>query len=290
MESLSHAYVQTNGIRLHYVIAGQGPLVILLHGFPEFWYEWRHQIPVLAKHFTVVAPDLRGYNDSDKPTKVNDYRLSVVEEDIVGLIHSLGHKKAYVVGHDWGGAVAWRLALDHPEVVEKLAILNSPHPQMFAKAMAKFEQVRKAWYMLFFQLPFLPELLIQLNLKSALRLIMQKKAKNKKAITDSDIDQYVAALRKPHAIASALNYYRAAFRNRTKESHLKGKKIEAPTLLLWGLNDPVLGKNLTEGMEPLFDSSFQVHYIENCSHWVNEEQPEEVNEALLQFLKQHTDL
>lgn len=290
MESLTHAFIQTNGIRLHYVIAGQGPLVVLLHGFPEFWYEWRHQIPVLAKHYTVVAPDLRGYNESDKPFNVDDYRLSVVEEDVVGLIQGLGHEKAFIVGHDWGGAVAWRLALDHPEVVEKLAILNSPHPSVFAKAIAKFQQVRKAWYMLFFQLPFLPELLIKMNLKAALRLIMQKKARNKNAITDDDIDQYVAALRKPQAIASALNYYRAAFRNRTKEISVKGKKIDAPTLLLWGLNDPVLGKELTEGMESLFNNSYKVHYLKNCSHWVNEEQPDEVNKALLHFLKPHTDL
>lgn len=285
MAELKHAFIQTNGIRLHYVTAGKGPLVVLLHGFPEFWYEWRHQIPLLAKHFTVVAPDLRGYNESDKPSKVADYRLSVVEEDIVGLIHELGHEKALIVGHDWGGAVAWRLALDHPEVVKKLVILNSPHPQMFAKAMAKFKQVRKVWYMLFFQLPFLPELLIKINLKAALRFIMQKKARNKSAITDADIDQYVAALRKPHAIASALNYYRAAFRNRKKETSLKGKKIDAPTLLLWGLNDPVLGKDLTEGMDPLFNTTCEVHYLKNCSHWVNEEQPEEVSKELLAFLR-----
>jgi pimeloyl-ACP methyl ester carboxylesterase len=276
MEEIKHCFVKTNGIKLHYVTAGKGPLLILLHGFPEFWYTWRHQIPALAKHFQVVAPDLRGYNDSDKPPHVSDYKLSTVTQDIVGLIKALGHKKAHIVGHDWGGAVGWDMAVHHPEVIDHLVILNSPHPVNFARGMKKWKQLRKAWFMFYFQIPMIPEFFLKMSLKSTLRWMFQG------VVTEKDINAYTKALEKPGALKAALNYYRATLRYRPKQA--ARTKISVPTLLIWGENDRALGIELTYGMEPLFSNSFAIEYIPHCGHFVNEQEPELVNRLLLDFL------
>lgn len=278
---LQHAFVQTNGIRMHYVTAGKGPLLILLHGFPQFWYSWRHQIPVLAEKFQVVAPDLRGYGDTDRPPHTADYRLSEVSKDIAGLIQALGHTKARIVGHDWGGATAWRLAMDQPQLVERLAILNSPHPRLFQKALrSNFTQMKKSWYIFFFQLPAFPELLFKMDPRGNLKKILRGMKRD--TFSDKDLETYLQAIQKPGAFKAALNYYRAAFRSSLSER--KMEKIAAPTLIIWGEEDKALGKELTEGMEPLFSAPFRIAYIPNCSHWVQEEEPETVNRLLLEFL------
>lgn len=292
MTELKHETVQVNGIKMHYVTAGKGPLVILLHGFPQFWYSWRHQIPALAERFQVVAPDLRGYGDTDKPPNVSDYRASEITADIVGLIKALGKDKAHIVGHDWGGSMAWRLAIDHPENVDRLVVLNSPHPKMMGKALSSnFTQMRKSWYIFFFQLPYLPELMLRKDVKKLMKGLLCGKAIRKGTFTDEDIQQYTTAFEKPDVIPAALNYYRAAFRERFKGKETgkteekRDKRIAAPTLLIWGEGDTALGKELTYGMEPLFKGPFRIEYVPNCSHWVHEEQPERVNDLLLEFLK-----
>lgn len=283
-----HKFSQVNGIRMHYVSAGDGDPVVLLHGFPQFWYAWRHQIPALAKHFKVIVPDLRGYGKTDKPAKVADYRADIIASDIADLIRALGYKKAHIAGHDWGGAIAWNIALKHPEVVDRLAVLNCPYPILFSKALkSNFHQIRKSWYIFFFQIPCIPELVFKLFGKSIIKAAMRGNAIRKEAFTDEDLEQYLSAMQEPGAFTAALNYYRAAFRSRlhVKKSDGKKKKIAAQTLLIWGEKDSVLGKELTYGMDPFFSGSLDIHYIPNCSHWVNEEQPDLVNSLLIQHFK-----
>jgi pimeloyl-ACP methyl ester carboxylesterase len=160
---LKHAFVEVAaGVRLHYVEAGTGPLVVLLHGFPEFWFSWRHQLPALANAgFRVVAVDQRGYNLSDKPRGLDAYRTSVLAQDVARVIERLGVDRASVVGHDWGGGIAWTFAMGYPERLDRLAILNAPHPGTFVRHLGSPRQLRKSWYLFFFQLPWLPEVLLR---------------------------------------------------------------------------------------------------------------------------------
>ena len=173
----SHHQAIVNGVRLHYVEAGEGPLVVLLHGFPEFWYAWRDQIPALAAAgYRVVAPDMRGYNLSEKPPGVTSYRLEHLTADVAALIRQLGAERATVVGHDWGGAVAWQLPVFHPEVVERLAVLNAPHPGALLRELRTLEQLRRSWYIAFFQLPWLPELALRAGDAALLRRMLRQDA------------------------------------------------------------------------------------------------------------------
>ncbi|HTL90079.1 MAG TPA: alpha/beta hydrolase, partial [Leptolyngbya sp.] len=202
-----HQFVEANQVRLHYVTQGEGDLVLLLHGFPEFWYSWRYQIPALARHFKVVVPDLRGYNDSEKPE--SGYDLDTLSADIRSLIDRLGYDRAHVVGHDLGGAIAWRLAQKFPNSLDRLALLSAPHPQRFAKdLLSNFDQFRRSWYVLAFQVPNLPEWLIQSNLKAFVQNMFQEQAVRKGAFAQEQIQKYQTALQKPGAIAAAMNYYR----------------------------------------------------------------------------------
>ncbi|MFD1730552.1 alpha/beta fold hydrolase [Deinococcus malanensis] len=164
--------IRVNGVRLHYVEAGPaaGPLVVLLHGFPEYWRAWEHQIGPLARAgFRVVAPDMRGYNLSEKPQDIEAYRVQTLQEDIAKLIRALGAGRAHVVGHDWGGIVAWQLAIRQPEAVDRLVILNAPHPGAARRGMKHPEQLKRSWYVYLFQLPVLPELLLERFGRWALR-------------------------------------------------------------------------------------------------------------------------
>ena len=287
IDSWNHEQVEANGIRFHCVTAGQGPLVLLLHGFPQFWYAWRHQIPALASRFKVVAPDLRGYADTEKPPRVADYRTGILAADVAGLVKAFGYEKAHVVGHDWGGAVAWTTALEQAQVVDKLAVLNCPHPLVLGKALrSNLRQLGRSWYMFFFQIPLLPELVFRLAPQQVVERMFRRMTIRKDTFNDEDLRQFRAALEKPGALTAAINYYRATFRNISalRELERSAPKIGAPTLLIWAENDVALGKELTYGMEPLFSGPFRVEYVPQCSHWVNEEQPERVNQLLLDFL------
>jgi pimeloyl-ACP methyl ester carboxylesterase len=282
-----HELVEANGIRFHCVTAGDGPLVLLLHGFPQFWYGWRHQIPALASRFKVVAPDLRGYNDTTKPPRVADYRTGVLAGDVARLVRAFGYEKAHLVGHDWGGGVVWTTALQHPQVVAKLAVLNCPHPALFMKALrSNLRQLGRSWYIFFFQIPAIPELVFRLFPQRIVERTFRGLAIRKETFTDEDLRHFRKALEKPGALTAAINYYRATFRNFTaiRELERAPEVIGAPTLLIWAENDAALGRELTYGMEPLFGGPFRIHYVPECSHWVNEEQPELVNRLLLEFL------
>lgn len=273
--------IQANGLKFHCIVEGDGPLVLLLHGFPQFSYAWRHQIPPLAKHFKVVAPDLRGYGSSDRPEGVENYAMHHLTEDIVGIIKAFGYEKAHVVGHDWGGAIAWRLAQEHPEVIDKLVILNAPFPQIYLKAIrTNFSQMRKSWYLYFFQLPAIPEALFKWRSKQIVRDILQKTGAKPGTFSDEDLRKYTEALEKPGAFKATLSYYRAVAR--AKPIHGDGKVV-VPTLVIWGEKDQALGKDLTIGLDKYLTKESKIIYLP-ASHWVMEEEPQQVTDLLLDFL------
>ena len=284
-DALKHGSAYVNGVRLHYVTQGAGPLLVLLHGFPEFWYSWRYQIPALAKHFTVVAPDMRGYNESDKPNGVANYHIDRLTGDVGGLIQAFHTERAVIVGHDWGGGVAWAFAANYPHMTQQIVVLNCPHPGAFQKALKENrQQLRRSWYLFYFQLPWLPELGLRLFRRRFIEQAFRGMAARKEAFPEEDLYKYAEALRIPGSARAAINYYRAAFRHRLRSGVLHLPQISSPTLLIWGEEDMALGKELTYDMDEYFSGRFEIKYIPKCGHWVQQEQPELVNQYLLDFL------
>ncbi|MFL5826774.1 MAG: alpha/beta fold hydrolase [Thermoleophilaceae bacterium] len=279
------AYAEVNGIRLHYVEQGEGPLVMLLHGFPEFWYSWRKQIDALGNAgFRVVAPDMRGYNLSDKPPGVKAYDTDLLAADIAGLIRERGEERALLAGHDWGATVAWEMAMNQPEVVQRLAILNGAHPRRLQKAFrSKPTQLIKSWYFFAFQIPWLPERIEGLGRHRSLR----NRFDNAKpgAFTQEDIDRYVEAWSQPGALTGQINYYRAAVRQSPKESEARLKPVQAPTRVIWGEKDRYLERDLAEPERADVPNLEQVIRLPDASHWVQQDEPERVSELLVEFFK-----
>ena len=281
-ETWRHRDIMTNGIRMHYVTQGAGPLIVLLHGFPEFWYSWRYQLPVLAEQgYRVVALDLRGYNDTDKPR--TGYDVATLLRDIQGLMHGLGYAKAVIIGHDWGGALAWAFAIRYPQMTERLIVLNAPHPGAFARELRTFNQLRKSWYMFFFQLPWLPEWGLTRNHANAIGSILRESAVQKEAFTEDIIAKYREAMSKPGAMAAALKYYRQLLRSFPQQRPDEQVHVSVPTLLIWGEQDSALGIELTLGLEQWVDN-LHIEYISDSGHWVQQEQPEKVNTLMVDFL------
>lgn len=285
-EALEHCTVTVNGAELHYVTAGSGPLVVLLHGFPEFWYSWRHQIMPLAASHTVVAVDQRGYNTSSKPAGVGAYALWHLVEDLRALVVHLGYDRATIVGHDWGGVVAWSFAMRHPGMVERLAILNLPHPQLFRKALkTNIRQIGRSWYAGAFQVPHLPEWLMQQNDYAALVGALTNTVKRPNTFSAADLAEYRQAWAQPGALTAMVNWYRAAARyGGTFYKSLISQCVHMPTLLIWGTNDLALGQELTYGTER-YATDLRVRYLNGISHWVQQEAPDQVNAALLPFVR-----
>ena len=279
-------FVEVNGLRLHYVSQGQGPLALLLHGFPEFWYSWRHQLPFLARKFLTVAPDLRGYNTSDKPRGVKHYLLEELMGDARGLIQTFGEGKATVIGHDWGGVIALNLAAFYPESVERLVIMNAPHVLAYLRELRRNPKQRKmSRYVFYFQVPGLPERTIRRSDFQALERIFSRWVYRKESFTPEDIRKFKQAMGQPGCLTAAINYYRGLFRDPSALRRLRNyPKIEAPTLIIWGENDRALSRELIEGLDPYFTTPPQIRTIPRCSHWVQQEQPERVNELLGEFL------
>ena len=279
-----HEYMISNGIKLHYVTQGSGPLMLMLHGFPEFWYSWRHQIPEFAKDYKVVALDLRGYNESDKPQEQSAYVMTEFIKDVEGVIKGLGYDRCVLVGHDWGGAIAWSFAYAHPELLERLIILNLPHPAKFAEGLRTPQQLLRSWYAFFFQLPLLPELALQAIDYAIIGKIFTEMAINKNAFTSADIEAYKDAAARRGALTAMINYYRHVFFSLGQR---QWGILDVPTLMIWGEEDTALGKELTYGTEA-YVRDFQIKYIPNCSHWVQHEQPELVNQYMREFLESGT--
>jgi pimeloyl-ACP methyl ester carboxylesterase len=301
MKAVTHGYANVNGIRLHYAESGSGDsLVILLHGFPEFWYSWRHQLIALAANYHVVAPDLRGYNLSDKPSRVEDYRIEVLVEDVVGLIQHFGVEEAAIVAHDWGASVAWALAQKYPGRVSKLAVLQVP-PAAVWRANMSLRQFLRSWYMFFFQLPRIPEWAIGRNGFAALDKTFTETVARKGAFNDAEIELYKEALRQPGAVTAAVNYYRANVRRVMSQRTARGTperdgeatsdqgttgdgRIRVPTLFVFGEQDFAILPATVAGIEKYVDAPYRELRIADSGHWVQNEAAEEVNAALIEFL------
>lgn len=281
-ETWTHHTISTNGINMHYVTQGAGPLLILLHGFPEFWYSWRHQIPVLAAHgYRVVAPDLRGYNDTDKPK--SGYDIPTLLRDIAGLITALGEERAIIVGHDWGGILAWQFAIDYPHMTVKLIGLNAPHPAAMMRELRSFAQMRKSWYIFFFQLPWLPEYWLSKNNAHEVGRMLRGAAWKKEIFPREETAKYQQVMSRPGAVRAALSYYRQLMRRGQRAYRNRNLQVVAPTLLIWGEKDVALDIALTYDLDP-WVPNLQIKRISDSGHWVQQEQPELVNQYMLAFL------
>jgi epoxide hydrolase 4 len=280
-----------NGIRFHALASGpeDGSLVVLLHGFPELARSWRHQLPALgAAGYRAVAPDMRGYGDTDLQ---GPYDVGTLVRDVTGLVEGLGRERTVVVGHDWGGAVAWAVAARHPELVEGLVAINCPPASALAHAMRHSRgQLRKSWYILFFQLPWLPERRMAADGAAVVARALVGGSHRRDAWPREELDAYRAAFARPGRAKAAIDWYRASFRQivRPPRSRSPSRRVAAPTLVLWGVEDRFLGRELvapdvlrrvlTEGNVP------EVVFIEDAGHFVQNEMPDRVNEELLRWL------
>ena len=277
-------FIKTNGIQLHTVMAGpkSGPPFILLHGFPETWRCWIKQIPALAQAgCRVIVPDQRGYNLSDKPEGIKAYRIEELVEDICGLIDALEYEKVNLVGHDWGALVAWMLAIKYPQRLHRLGIINVPHPAVMRRFLLRdFEQMRRSLYAMFFQLPWLPEIVLRAdNWRVAATGICRSSKPN--AFTDEDIEKYKEAWSQPDAMTAMLNWYRAAVWYRPEITN--DMRVQVRTLMLWGVNDLALTYRMAR---PSIDycNEGNLVFFPDATHWVQREEAEEVNRHLLEFV------
>ncbi len=279
---LRHRFVEANGVRFHCVEAGDGPLVLLLHGFPEFWYSWRRQLGPLSDRFHVVAPDLRGYNLTDKPAE--GYQIRDLAADVDALIGALGADRARVVGHDWGGAVAWATAMWSPERVERLAILNAPHPAAYFRELRRNpRQWLKSWYIGVFQIPRLPEWLLGRRRCAGIARMLRSSATRSDVFSQDDLAAYRRAMCRPGALTATLAYYRALGRTRPGELRRQVHPIQAPTLVIWGQRDVALAPQLADDLDRWAPRT-RVERVPDAGHWVHHERPELVNDLLRDFL------
>jgi len=273
-----------NGVTLHVAETGpeNGPVVMLLHGFPEFWYGWRHQIDALAgAGYRVIAPDQRGYNTSDRPNGVAAYDLDRLADDVIALADGLGEARLHIIGHDWGAAVAWWIAIRHPHRLERFAALSAPHPAVWVDAMRNHPvQRRKSGYVKAFRIPFLPELLMRRRNFKVLAAALRE-GKRPEACADGDLERYREAWAMPGALTGMVNWYRALLA-RTWDPQRMGR-IAVPALIVWGNDDKYGVHDLAERSSALCDSASIVYL--NASHWVQHDDPERVNALLLDFLR-----
>jgi pimeloyl-ACP methyl ester carboxylesterase len=283
--------IGVGGVELHCVVAGApgDPPVVLLHGFPEFWYGWRHQLGPLAREFRVVAPDLRGYNLSDRPTGVAAYDLARLRADVIGLVDAVGPGSARLVGHDWGGVIAQSVARHAPGAVDRLVVANAPYPGRLREQFG-LRQVLRSWYGLAVQLPAVPERLLAVRGYALLRRAVVAQATVADAFTHADLERYRASWDRPGALAAMLGYYRAFGRRQLRITttnrggpRATDRPVAAPTLLLWGERDPALGRGVREVLERRLEPE-RVERYPNASHWLHLEYPERVTEELLAFL------
>jgi pimeloyl-ACP methyl ester carboxylesterase len=281
---LEYSYVETNGIRLHVVQAGpqSGIPVVLLHGFPEFWYGWRKQIPVLVEAgCRVIVPDQRGYNLSDKPKGVKNYRVEELVNDIVGLMDALDYEKVNLVGHDWGAMVAWILASQHPERLHRLGIMNAPHPAVMRRFLLRdLEQIRRSWYVFLFQLPWLPEAGMRAENWHGAERVLRGSGKIH-TFTNEDIEKYKEAWSQPGAMAAMINWYRAAARYGTQMPD--NPRVKVPTLMMWGMKDFALSHRMARpSMDYVEEGNLML--FPDATHWVHLDAAEEVNHYLMDFI------
>ena len=286
---MQNAVIETNNIKLHVLTDGSetGPSVVLLHGFPEFHYGWRKQIPALANAgFRVIVPDQRGYNLSDKPKGISAYDVDILAKDIIGLLDHFGIEKTFLVGHDWGAVVAWTLALNHPERFKKLAILNVPHPDVMTRfILENAEQRKRSWYVFFFQIPFFVEWVLRRNnFRNMARMLVGSGRKS--TFSADDLLEYKKAWSQTGALTGMVNWYRAVFWRSLKYAFQQNKipmrQVQVPTLMLWGKRDVALSHEMVNPSIALCDQGEAVLF-EKATHWVQHDEADEVNRRLIQF-------
>ena len=279
LNSIQEKYVKVNNVTLHTIIIGEGRPLILLHGFPDFWYGWKSVIPYLKDKFKLIIPDMRGYNLSDKPKGIHNYKISYLIADIKGLIEVLGLEKPFIAGHDWGGIVAWVFAEKYPEIIEKLIILNSPHPKIFASLLRTNEAQQKASFYIFqFNKPRGEQFLFRDDFKW-LQQALFGTLENKNALDDFDKKQYMTAWSQPNAIINGVNYYKA----NPRFDDFTGI-IKVPTLVVHGMKDTALLPVILEGLEK-FVKDVMIYKIPNSSHWVMHEDPQLISAKFIEFLE-----
>jgi len=282
----AESYAELPGLRMHFVTCGEpgNEPVLLLHGFPEFWYSWRFQMPALAAEgYFAIAPDQRGYNLTDKRPP---YDIETLVGDLVGLLDHLGIGRCHVVGHDWGGVTAWSLASFHPDRVKSLTTMNAPHPNAYLDAVKSLSsQLFKSWYIYMFQIPRFPEWILSRNNYAAIRRIFAQVPAE--YMTPEDVEHYVAAMARPGALSAAIGWYRAVpGQTRKHGGSLPNPRIEVPTLVLWGEQDFALDVACNKTLDR-YVPDLRVEYLPEASHWVQIDHPEAVNESLLSFLAEH---
>jgi epoxide hydrolase 4 len=280
---IRHDRVHADGVTLHVARAGDGPAVVLLHGFPENWRSWRKQIsPLVAAGFSVWAPDLRGYNLSERPTARGAYHLRHLVADVSALVRATGSEAAHIVGHDWGGIIGWAFAGRHPEQTRRLVVMNAPHMRPYLATVWRSQQSLRSWYVLFFQLPSLPERVLSAGRFRLIRELFRRTPARHGTFSEDDIDLYVAALARPGALTAALAYYRDNLRGDGLRQAASAS-IGAETLVIWGDRDPALSTLLLNGLERVVPR-LSIHRIPDAGHWVQNEAPDEVNRVLVDFL------
>lgn len=277
-------YVQANGLTFEVAQAGEGDrLALLLHGFPELHYSWRHQIESLVDQgYRVWAPNMRGYGGSAKPRGWREYRLDILIEDVGALIDASGASEVVLVGHDWGAIVAWHFAIRRLRPLARLVIMNVPHPLCARRAGRHWWQLKKSWYILFFQIPWLPEWLLQRAKASAIGRVFRDNAVNKERFADSDLTIYRAAAMRPGALTAMINYYRAMLRM-PDYGEVGDGRVDIPTLVVWGEQDFAIDIRCLDGLEQ-YVSNLTLRRFEEASHWVQQDIPQAVNEALKGWL------
>ena len=292
MSDITTRFVTANGMRFAVDEAGAGDAVALcLHGFPEGKFSWRHQLPALAAMgWHAVAPDLRGYGESSRPAEVAAYRMKHLVADAAALFDAYGARRRLLVGHDWGAGIAWAFAIRNARPLDGLVIMNVPHPDVFRAVLKRsWAQRRRSWYMAFFQLPKLPEMLLTAGDARAIGRMFSGMAVDKSAFPPEVLRHYRDNAMRPGAMTAMINYYRA---NATEfgRSAAPTPRISVPTLMVWGEADAALGLELTDGYGPYVDD-FTLERLPRVSHWVQQEAPAEVNARLTAWLRRkHLDL
>lgn len=284
-------FIRINGVDLHVLTDGleNGIPVILLHGFPEFHFGWRKQLPALVEAgYRVIIPDQRGYNLSDKPRGISAYNVDTLARDVIGLFDHFGIHKARLVGHDWGAIVAWTVALNFPKQLEKLAILNVPHPDVMLRfILENAEQRKKSWYVFFFQIPFLAEwVLSRMGYRNMMRMLIGSGRKS--TFQHGDLEEYKKAWSQPGALTAMLNWYRSIFNHSLRYFFQRNKaplrRVKVPTLILWGKNDVALSHEMVQPSLELCDNGKAVLF-EKATHWVQHDEADAVNKNLIEFLR-----
>lgn len=276
-----HKRIRANGIEFHVALAGDdaAPLLLCLHGFPECWYSWRHQLRGLAHLFLVAAPDLRGYGETDKPP--SGYGIRTLAADAAALVHALGRERAILVGHDWGGLIAYAAAALHPAGFERLVVLNCPHPAAVGRAFRSLDQLRRSWYIFAIQVPGLFDWRLAKDDASIIPRMFMAGARRRSMLARQDLDELRRAFARPGVVSAALAYYRE---NLSPLALLRGRMalppVHQPTLVLHGRDDPFVGPTLFEGHERFFRGPYEIRYIADCGHWTQQEVPDLVNDAL----------